>query len=408
MKRIKDFEIEKWNGKKIIIFGCGIRGKEIGQELQKRNIENFCFCDSYKTGKDLLDKPVVGLDAINQNTDVNFIIGSTKYCIEIYDTLIDSGIKEEAIYTAAKILEERAPKLEGYQFDIPPKLIYRMNYLKLNAYINDGWVLEYLDTIITEICTLKCKACSSLMPQYKNPRNCDRNVVLQSFDNLLHSNCYIKTVKLLGGEPLVNQDFVQEMLIRYKDEAQIGCFQIITNGTIVPNEETLRAMRENGRCYVIFSNYGELSRKQEEAIKALEEYGIESVVERDEDITITNNTKWIDYGEVKHYQFPKEKHQKMFDTCRDKECTTLMNGRLFFCPRIAHGVALKLIPEDLPRNSINMLDEALTGVDWREIKKECIEFISNEQYLPACEYCNRNDNILIERAKQVEKQYDKA
>jgi len=181
-------------------------------------------------------------------------------------------------------------------------------------------------------------------------------------------------------------------------------FQTITNGTIIPNEDTLRAMRSNGRFYVIFSNYGDLSRKQDEAVRVFSQYGIESVIIEEKDITSNNNTLWIDYGEVKHYSFSEEKHQKMFDECIDgKTCTILMNGKLFICPRIAHGVNLGLIPESLKRCKVDLSNEALRGMEWENVKERCIQYLFDKQYPLACEYCNRDAGILVKRAKQVER-----
>lgn len=215
---------------------------------------------------------------------------------------------------------------------------------------------------------------------------------------------HIGRINLMGGEPLLNQKLMREILLRYKDEEQIGFFQTITNGTIIPSEDTLTAMKSNGRFYVIFSNYGDLSRKQDEAVWAFSQYGIESVIIEEKDITSDNNTLWIDYGEVKHYSFSAEKHQKMFDECIDgKTCTTLMNGKLFICPRIAHGVNLGLIPESLKRCNVDLSNETLRGMERENVKEKCIHYLSDKQYPLVCEYCNRDAGILVKRAKQVKR-----
>ena len=75
--------------------------------------------------------------------------------------------------------------------------------------------------MITEICTLNCEACGSLMPLYKAPRNCNRDVVIESLDNLLSTGCHIGCIDLIGGEPLLNQELMREILLRYKDEERI-------------------------------------------------------------------------------------------------------------------------------------------------------------------------------------------
>lgn len=400
---IRDFDIEKWNSKPIVIYGAGHDGKIIANELNKHNITEFIICDSNKKGEYLLNMMISDPNILNESFYSNIILGSSKYYIDIYNILKRKGIEDKNIYTATKILSSNVDRLKTHDIkEIGTHYGCEVNSILLNNYINNGWHLGHLDIVITEICTLKCEACGSLMPLYKSPHNYSSDSVLEAFDNLLKSNCYITSINLIGGEPLVNQDLVQEILLRYKDTKQIGFFQMITNGTILPNEKTLKAMRENGRIYVIFSNYGKLSTKQNDAVKVLTESGIETAIIQEKDITESNNTLWIDYGEVKHYKFSAKKHQKMFDGCKDgKSCTTLMNGKLFICPRIAHAVNLGLIPENIPRCNVDLSKEAIKGMDWEDVKQKCVEFLSDIQYPPACEYCNRDAGILVERAKQI-------
>lgn len=400
---IRDFSIKKWDGNAILIYGAGYDGKIIAEELDKNNINNYFFCDSNREGEYILDKIIYNPNILKKNIYSNIILGSSKYYLDIYKTLKKYGISDDKIYIAQHILSSRVERFKSYDVkEVGAHYRYEASSITLNAYVDNGWYLPHLDVVITEICTLRCEACGSLMPLYKTPQNCDGNVIIETLDNLLRLKSYIACVNLIGGEPFVNQKLIEEILLRYKDERQIGFFQIITNGTIVPNRATLMAMKENGRIYVIFSNYGELSTKQDKAVNALTEYGIESVIIQEKDIKESDNTLWIDYGEVKHYEFPPEKHQRMFEGCMDaKSCTTLMNGNLFICPRIAHGVNIGLIPGDIPRCSFNLTNEKLKDERWEDIKEKCIQFLSNPQYPPACEYCNRDAGILVKRAKQI-------
>jgi hypothetical protein len=226
---------------------------------------------------------------------------------------------------------------------------------------------------------------------------------MESFDRLLNYNCCVGVVDLIGGEPLLNQSLITEILSKYENEQRIGVFQMITNGTIVPQEQTLRVMRKRGSFYAIFSNYGELSINQTKAVEALDKYDINAVVEETTDIKEENNTLWIDYGEPKHYDFTREKHQKMFDNCRDaRTCATLMNGKIYLCPRIAHMDNLGLIPKD-SRDSFDLMDEELQTKNLNQVKTEFLKFYEDRSYPPGCEYCDRDSGKLVERAKQVVK-----
>lgn len=400
-KMLKDFNVEMWSGKTIVIYGAGEVGEQIGKGLLDKGIDNFIYCDSHKNEGTILGKKIAPVDVITSESEV--IIGSSRYMIEIYKNLIAMGIEDKQIFTAREIFRVMNIFDSEHSLSLIPKHYnYERAVINLEAYINDGYVIKHLDLIITEICTLNCEACGSLMPLYHKPCNCSDKEVLEGLDLLLKSNCYIEELCLIGGEPLVNQELIQKILGIYKDSNQIATFMTISNGTLLPTEETLKMMRDNGRFFVVFSNYGELSRMQKQAADLLDEYGIESAIETNEDIETNSGRVWIDYGEVKHYDFDYEKHQNMFLRCNERiMCTTLFNGKLCLCPRIAHAVNIGLIGSDVQGSCLDLSGEQYIEASDVEKQSMCFGFLHTEEHPIACEYCNRDAGILVERAKQV-------
>lgn len=61
---------------------------------------------------------------------------------------------------------------------------------------NSGY-LEYIEIPITTKCTLKCKACSNLIPYYKKPCDLDIDILSESIDTLLECVNNIVYVRLL-------------------------------------------------------------------------------------------------------------------------------------------------------------------------------------------------------------------
>lgn len=293
IKSLKEFDVEVWNGNTIIIYGTGSVGEQIGNSLTKVGINNFVYCDTYKTEGTLLGKKISSVDAITPDNVV--IIGSSRYMIEIYKNLIAMGIESNQIYTAKKLFRMMNIFDRTHSLSIvPTQYCYERAVINLEAYLNDGYVIKHLDLIITEICTLNCEACGSLMPLYHKPCNYNSEDVLEGLNRLLESNCYIEELCLIGGEPFVNQEMIKIILETYKNSSQIAMFMTISNGTILPTEETLKIMKENERFFVVFSNYGELSRAQKQAIALLDEYKIGSSVENEEDIKTNSGRVWID------------------------------------------------------------------------------------------------------------------
>lgn len=58
---------------------------------------------------------------------------------------------------------------------------------------------------------------------------------------------------------------------------------------------------------------------------------------------------------------------------------------------------LGLIPDD-KRNYF-----ALSAYDLDKNKDTFVNFINEKNYPPACEFCNRDSGIFVERAKQIER-----
>ncbi len=403
-KVLKDFNVDKWDKKTIVVYGAGKVGRQIGNALKSKEIDDFIYCDAYIEEDSFIGKKIIRPESVSKFS--NIIIGSSYYIIDIYKKLQKLGINNNFIFTANNLF------CESKRIDNRHSLVelninhsYEQAISSLNAYLNDGYVIEHLDLIITEICTLNCEACGSLMPLYVKPQNCDEENVIKGLDALLKSNCYIKELCIIGGEPFVNQKLMKQILVKYKDNRQIATFMTISNGTLLPTKEVLTAMKSNGKFIVVFSNYGNLSKAQEKAVQLLDEYGIESAIETKEDIVGHEGRIWIDYGKVKHYDFKYDKHQNMFLNCNERlMCTTLLNGKLFLCPRIAHAVNLGLIPSGLQGNYLDLLHEEYINSDNKIKQNMCINYLKNEEHPIACEYCNRDAGILVERAKQISRE----
>lgn len=395
---LNDFNIDEWNGKKIILYGSGRDGKIIADGLRKKNIHDFIFCDKVRKTEETIQP-----QECIEFRDCNFIISSGKYCTEIYENLKSMGIKNENIFSGIDLYRRGRGFCKEIDFrKITSCMDYIGDIVWLRCHIMNGWKLFHLDITVTTSCTLKCKFCGSLMPYYSCKKDISDETTLRSIDYILQSGAYIKELVLIGGEPLLNQNLMIKILEKYSENPQIGNFQVITNGTIMPSTELCETMAETGKCYVIFSNYGALSKNQDEAVRLLHRYNIEATVIGDDYITLENGIQWIDYGEVKHYDFPNAKHQAMFDKCMDAErCTVLINDKVYLCPRIAHGVNAGLIPSNLSNLCLDFSDDAVKNKEIESFRDECRSFFIKRKYPPACEYCNRDAGILVERALQI-------
>lgn len=257
--------------------------------------------------------------------------------------------------------------------------------------------LVYLDVVITECCTLKCRNCSNLMQYYKSPANLDADEVISSLKRILKA-VRVERLKILGGEPFVCQTVLMRTLEFLRDEAaeRFDEVQIITNGTVVPSEECIRVMKETPKLKVIFSNYGELSSKLEEFSGVCSREGISFDIVEDE--------FWWDFGDLSLREEKHSKTQHRFDGCYSRRiCTTLFRGKLYVCPRQAHAVRLGLITEGKGED----LDVMAAGYnDPARLRDAVFALVDRKENITACRYCVCDKSIKIPRAVQAERPTD--
>ena len=397
---IRFFDIDTWNGNQIVIFGAGKYGRIVGEILQEKNID-FLYCDSNPDLDSISGKPCVSVDYLKNRNNIDVIIGSYKYLEDIYNILDGIYGNENSIFLADNLLRDYKWEKTNKIDNVAEHISFRFETMKFLAHKNEGWYLPHLDLIITEICTLNCKYCGSLMPYYTAPRNFQYDLT-NALDELLSSNCYVGELDIVGGEPLVNPRVIEHICDTYSDCERIGVFEMITNGTIVPDKSVVESFGRLKDKYVLFSNYGELSTNQGKAVELFESFNINVAVLEDEDIDNDGAREWIFYGKVQHYPFSNAKHQKMYENCHEqKYCTTLLHDRLYRCPRMAHSVNSGLVGcETLGKGTFELMDDDFRLLSVSKKRDALLEWYNEPNHPLGCEYCNRDAGILVERALQ--------
>lgn len=184
----------------------------------------------------------------------------------------------------------------------------------------------HVDMTITTKCTLNCRHCNLFMPYHKQPVNFTFEEMKRSIDLFFERIDFVTYFGLIGGETFLNPDL--EKFIVYLGETyrkQIGKITVITNGTVVPADSLLRAIRKYD-MYLSISDYtdevpyGERMDALEERVKAL---GI--------DYYRNNSIVWTDFGfpekPVKRTPEQLEEHLK---SCRPN-WNALHDGKFYYC-----------------------------------------------------------------------------
>ncbi len=229
--------------------------------------------------------------------------------------------------------------------------------------------IVHLDVVLTECCTLRCKSCSNLMQYYHHPE----------------------------GEPFVCQKALIKVLEYLKDQTdRFDEVDIITNGTLIPSEECINAMKNTPKLKVVFSNYGELSSKLTEFSELCGREGIA--------YDIVGDDSWWDFGGMKLREEKESKTQHRFDGCYSRRlCTSLYRGKLYVCPRQAHAIRLGLVPEE-KTEIVDVMSPEYD--DPSKLHDAIYDLIDRKKRISSCKYCGCDDWIKVPRAVQAERPLD--
>ncbi len=367
----------------IIICGIGVVGEEIFNICKENGIKIFCFTDNRGSVRDtkFLDLEVVFTPELKDHIhNALFIIS----CVSIKDAIVSLEIQgyENFIYGKDFFkdhdLNQYSNKLNYTTFAIENCVICQEGYLN-----KDKLFMRSVDMLITERCSLKCKDCSNLMQYYENPKDIDTFEIYNDIVALCNTVDEIMDFRLIGGDVFMNKDW-HLILEKASKESKIKRIVLYTNGTIVPNEKHIEALK-NKKVLVIVTNYKKLSKKLNKLISLFEFHDIRyHILEVDE---------WLDCSKIGLHSRNTNKRREIFRVCCAKNMTTFTNGKIFRCPYSANAHRLKAVP-DFKSDYVDL---------YTQTKKDLGEYLNNKKCLITCDYCDGRplSGIQVEPAIQI-------
>ncbi len=370
--------------RKYYIFGAGLLGKELMPVLQAYGCLAAFIDNSIEKQREGVGKiPVISLETYLNLKDGQIVIAaSPQNTIVIREQLKSFSLKHERdFFLYDEFVNQIFPIISVYGFG--------KSYVSL------------VQITLTERCTLKCKKCAHGCFAVDNSRSEDMSLsqAYKSADSFFAKVDFIKEFVLIGGEPFLYKDFAK--VIEYIGEryrGQIGIYAITTNGTIVPEEDVLRACRKYG-VLVRISNYI----RQIPRLKSFIERLIDTLEENKVSFALGDEeSEWMDYGfECVDHGTDEEYLIKVFDACRTP-CREVRENRFYYC------VMARSVSDNLKFyvGQKDYLD--LDGLTGKEYKKELLEFTlgySDKGYLDMCRHCNGAEarNCPIPPAEQAKR-----
>ena len=373
----------KDKGKKIYIFGAGLLGEELRAIMEKTG----CFAGFIDNNK---KKQELGVNGIK-------VISLQKY--------LECGARGLVVITAdRKNIPAITVQLDAVGLKEGKDFYEYQEFMKsvfpiLSVYANDQVYIELAQICLTERCTLKCKKCAhGCYAVDIKSQDMSIKTAKESADYFFSHVDIINEFVLIGGEPFLYRDLDEIILYIGKNyREKIVIFSITTNGTIMPDKETLDLCRKY-KVTIRISDYSMTIRGLETKYRQLREKLENSHVP----YTVSDKeNQWMDYGFESVDRKGREKEMiQVFDKCKTP-CREIRGSRYYYCV-MARSVSDNL---KLGIGKRDYLD--LDGLKEGD-KKILLEFqmgFSEKGYLDMCGNCHGSDAVKypIPVAEQVQR-----
>ena len=239
--------------------------------------------------------------------------------------------------------------------------------------------------MLTTRCTLKCKHCSSAIPQHDS-KDINKNIIFSSLEQIFRIFDSMEELGIYGGEALLHPDVDEIILEASKYRDKFSHIRLLTNGTIIPKISTLDIMK-NLPCKieVMVDDYGRHSTRLDQVLSSLHE----------NEITVRlihyNETEqycggWVDLGTDYSYKgYSSEDLDAVYYNCHSrKACLVCWGPALYQCAFAASGAILGRVPY-VEGDWVDLLFSADI-----EAKREAAMRLGTRP-VEACKYCNGFD-----------------
>jgi organic radical activating enzyme len=257
----------------------------------------------------------------------------------------------------------------------------------INFYDKKEINIPQIEFDITSRCTLRCKNCFNLMPYFKQKDHIDDKFdeFKIELDNLLSGVNSITKLNFLGGEPLINKNLAK--MIEYSaQKTNIGIIEIITNGTLIPNQELINVLkRHNTKVYFYISNYSNNAElksilKHDKIIETLKLNNIK--------YQLPTSMPWFEEIPLERKKRTLKQTKEMFRSCYKNPCVCIFNGKIHVCARSSSGYELGMVEI----GNSDFID--LRTVKEKDLSKKLIAFYSKDCF-DICKYCLRTNKQVL-------------
>ncbi|MCI8647522.1 MAG: radical SAM protein [Firmicutes bacterium] len=197
------------------------------------------------------------------------------------------------------------------------------------VYVHDMVFFTSESILPLTVCNLNCRDCLNFTPYIKEHYVESLDTLKKNVDLFFNAVELIYRFQITGGEPFLYEDLLP--LIEYIDEnyrEKIIRFEIVTNGTIIPDDRLCKVLKEK-EIYVILDDY---RMALEDGNKAYER--VSGKLQKHDILYMDNSVdRWMRMyipEEDDGKQYSEEALQLKYDKC-DAPWSSLKCGRLSAC-----------------------------------------------------------------------------
>lgn len=251
--------------KKYIIFGCGKKGKILRNYLEDNENKivnwtdnNTCLWDQVVDGISVLPPEKITSVAIQKNVD-GIIISTTAIANSVACQLNKLNIRTD-VYIVPEYV---------YMLDLndlwTDQILFKIDISKPRLY--------YYEFRVNEQCNLKCEGCGAFS-NISEIQNANFEQYRNDIIRLKELFWGVRVIRLLGGEPLLNNDMDKFVEIT-RDIFPDADLRIVSNGLLISDklDNLLKSIRKNRVSFDI-TLYPPTAVKKREIIKTMESYRI--------------------------------------------------------------------------------------------------------------------------------------
>lgn len=203
--------------------------------------------------------------------------------------------------------------------------IYKSN---LKKYKDRKVELDFLEVWVGTVCNLSCRECLHMIP-YIVQKHLDISKLIEGCKKVLEL-CDIKYFSIAGGEPFCCKKIYE--LIDFVAECEnIKDGKIVTNGTILPDENTISSLRGlNGKLEIRVDVYPGQEEKTRKFINILEKNKIRNHIQF---YRGDKKSNWKHVSSKMQMELCDYMVEMIYSSCDVRHCYTLCDGELTACPR---------------------------------------------------------------------------